>query len=194
MSIRYSFRSEPTKLIFQFKGKCTSVEELQKHIEYKRGIINIDVVEPGTETVYKKNSILRRGMYVQIRTTIDTYNVSKKCKSVVALQPTVKNESPPKNESPKYNILGHRAEMASRKRKHQNNFVRPLLVKRRSVQISDDTQAPQRIISSKGLPKRFAKPVLDDDLVKKPKADHLKERNQGTTIIARGDISLNLNV
>ena len=177
MSLRYSFRSEPDKHIFQFTGKCTTVEQLKKHIEYTRNIINVDVVNPITEKIYD-NTILKRGLYVQIRTSLETSTFKAGSKAV--------SHSPSKMKpSSMSTSLQKRIFEADRKRKQQNLYV-PKRVFKRKYNGSGSVEIP--VLKSKGIPKRYCRTIN----VEKEKAEHLKEREIKCNIVARGDASLSL--
>ena len=186
MSLRYSFRSEHKKFIFQFKGKCTSVAQLKKHIEYQRGIINIDVINPLTETIYDNTYILKRGSYVEIRTCLETTSVSNHrvpCPVFTSVFTPV-----PTSVSLKITTkLKKRAEIAARKRQQQNVVTRTFKqsFKRRKVTAVTTEIVLQHI--SKGIPKRLV-------VVPETKHDigHLNEHLQTYKLQSQGDASLNL--
>ena len=180
MSIRYSFRSQPNKHIFQFKGKCTTVEQLKKHIEYSRNIINVDVVNPLTETIYDNTTILRRGLYVQIRTSLETsiFKADLLTNTVVPLTH--------KRTQIGLTSIERRAISADHKRQQQNRCVQKRSFKRKYN--SEAVPVSRDVLKTKGIPKRFCREI--DSESEKP--DHLKEHERVYSIVARGDASLSL--
>jgi len=176
MSIRYSFRSQPKKHIFQFKGKCTTVEQLKTHIEYNRNIINVDVINPLTETIYDDNTILKRGLYVQIRRGIETSTYK-----------ALKVVSKTTNQAMASGLaeLEKRALTADHKRKQQNRHSQKRSFKRK---YTNHEVLPVHVPMSKGIPKRFCSEIDTES----EKADHLREHEKAYSIVVRGDASLTL--
>jgi hypothetical protein len=111
-SLRYSFRSEKNKIIFQFLGKSTTVAALKQHIEMTRGISHIEVVNTLTNKPYDKDSILYRSLHVEIRTTNsrhDHSNVRSRPPRHGSPNPDSNPDSCPSLSLPQYHRRAHSA-------------------------------------------------------------------------------------